>query len=194
MGEQIGFWLDLDRCVGCHACEVACQAHMAVDPGLRPRRVAEIWAGSYPDLVARTVSYACMHCAEPDCVDSCPTGAIVKRAQDGIVVIDAGACIACLACGDACSYGAIEFDRAGIAVKCDLCVDRLDAGRLPVCVDTCPTEALRFGPLGELAALPSTRVLEGAGDPSMLVSSGRWAEIESLLPWRQGSPATARRV
>jgi anaerobic dimethyl sulfoxide reductase subunit B len=184
VGEQLGFHLDLDRCVQCHACEVACgtREDHATRPGLR--RVVGLWAGSYPALASRTISYSCMHCGRPDCVDACPSGAIAKRTQDGIVLIDREECSGCRACEDACPFGAIVFDAEDLAWKCDACIERIAVGRRPVCVETCPTEALRFGPMRELAALPGARELAGASGPSMLITSERWDLFERALPWK----------
>ncbi len=77
-----------DNCVQCHACEVACKSWRDVELGIRWRRVEHLWRGSYPLVKNLSASVACMHCIEPACVEACPEGAIVKRAEDGIVVID----------------------------------------------------------------------------------------------------------
>jgi anaerobic dimethyl sulfoxide reductase subunit B (iron-sulfur subunit) len=184
MGQQLGFFLNLDRCVQCHACEVACKAHNNLELGIKWRQVVGMWAGHYPDLVHRTLSYSCMHCGEPSCVDACPSEAIIKRTEDGIVLVDRDLCGGCAACAEACLYGAPQFGQDGIMQKCDLCVDRLAQGKQPVCVGTCVSEALHFGTLEELSKLARARQLEGSTRPSMLVLSVKWPLLERILPWK----------
>jgi len=186
MGKQLGFYLDLDRCVQCHACEVACKAHNNVELGIRWRQVVGLWAGHYPDLIHRTITFSCMHCGKPSCVDACPTQAITKRTEDGIVVVDRDECIACDACAEACPFGAPQFGQDGLMQKCNLCVDRLAQGKQPACVGTCPGEALHYGTLEELSRLASTQQLAGSMRPSMLVSSDKWPVVEPMLPWQKG--------
>jgi len=183
MGKQAGFYLNLDRCVQCHACEVACKAHNDVELGIKWRHVVGMWAGHYPDLVHRTISFSCMHCGTPSCVDSCPTQAITKRAEDGIVLVDRDECTGCEACADACPFGVPQFGQDGIMQKCNLCTERLAQCELPTCIGTCPGGALQFGTLEELSRLASARQLPGSTQPSMLISSDRWSVLESVLPW-----------
>jgi Fe-S-cluster-containing dehydrogenase component len=125
-----------------------------------------------------------MHCGKPNCVDACPTQAITKRAEDGIVLVDQDECIGCDACAEACPFGAPQFGHDGIVQKCDLCVDRLAEGKQPACVGTCPGEALHFGTLEALSRLASAQQLAGSTRPSMLVSSDKWSVVEPILPWK----------
>jgi anaerobic dimethyl sulfoxide reductase subunit B len=93
---------------------------------------------------------ACHHCAEPVCGKQCSVDAIWKR-PDGIVLIDQSRCTKCNKCRTDCPYEAIRFEAATNTVsKCDFCVDRIDAGRPPVCVTACPNRALDFGELDTL--------------------------------------------
>ena len=184
MGRQLGFYLDLDRCVQCHACEVACKAHHNVESGITWRPVAGMWAGHYPDLIYRTISYSCMHCGDPGCMDACPSGAISKREEDGIVVVDRDKCNGCEACAAACPFGVPQFGQDGIMQKCDLCIDRLAQGKQPVCIGTCPSEALCFGTLEALSRLASAQQLAGSARPSMMISCAEWSVLEPVLPWR----------
>ena len=183
MAKQYGFYLDLDRCVQCYACEVACKAHNGLELGIKWRRIVSLWAGRYPDVINRTLTFSCMHCGKPGCVDACPVGAITKRAEDGIVVVNQGECTACGACAEVCPFDVPQFGQDGIMQKCDLCVDRLARGRQPACVETCPSEALCFGTLEELSKLASARPLSGPTQPSMWVSSEKWSVLEPVLPW-----------
>lgn len=151
MVEQYGIAFDAERCVQCHACEVACKSLNSIEPGIRWRKVVDLWKGQYPDVTNRTISFACMHCAEPACEAVCPAGAIKKRMEDGAVVVDRDKCIGCYTCSMACPFGVPQFDSDGKMQKCDLCVDRLVQGKEPMCVATCPAEALQFGPMRTLA-------------------------------------------
>ncbi len=153
---QQGWAIDLTRCVGCHACAVACKAENNTAPTISPlkvrngravkvdyRRVLYRESGLYPSVTRTFVTMACNHCYEPSCLKSCPVGAISKRAADGIVLIDYDKCIGCKYCLWSCPYGAPRFNENTRKVeKCTLCVHRIDAGLDPACVTTCPTKAL----------------------------------------------------
>jgi tetrathionate reductase subunit B len=101
----------------------------------------------------------CQHCAEPPCVDVCPTGASFKRA-DGIVLVDKHLCIGCRYCMMACPYKARSFVHEplhdqkpdvprgkGTVESCTMCVQRVDAGRIPACAEACPNKSILFGNL-----------------------------------------------
>lgn len=183
MGKQLGFYLDLDRCVQCHACEIACKAHNEVELGITWRKVVGLWVGHYPDLIYRTITFSCMHCAVPDCLDACPTGAISKRAEDGVVLVDQNLCNGCGDCAEACPYGVPQFGQDGTMQKCDLCIDRLVQGKEPACIAPCPSDALLFGTLDELSRLASAQQVNGPLQPSMLISSRVRTLVEPILPW-----------
>ena len=170
-GRKLGLVIDLDACVGCHACAVNCKEWNSggaaapltdLDPygadpvGVWFNRVHSFEAGDGAD--GRTVHFprSCLHCEEPECVRVCPTGASYKRAEDGIVLVDEDICIGCKLCAWACPYGAREYDAdAGVMKKCTLCIDRIynenlpEEERVPACVATCPTSARHFGDLGD---------------------------------------------
>ncbi|MCF8476315.1 MAG: 4Fe-4S dicluster domain-containing protein [Pseudolabrys sp.] len=140
---------DLRRCVGCQACTAACKEANATPPGVQWRRVLDIEVGEYPDVKRVFVPTGCQHCADPPCMDVCPTKATGQRA-DGIVTIDYDLCIGCAYCAVACPYEArFKVDTAkfaygeeasvseqtrydekkiGVATKCTFCVGRIDAG------------------------------------------------------------------
>jgi anaerobic dimethyl sulfoxide reductase subunit B len=157
MVKQYGFDFDPERCVQCHACEVACKALHGVEYGVRWRRVVGVWGGSFPVVTRRGVSLSCMHCGNPPCVAVCPRGAITKRSEDGVVVVDPAKCFGCHLCLTVCPFGVPQFSADGTMQKCDLCVDLLAQGKEPACVATCPAEALRFGTLEELSEAASKR-------------------------------------
>ena len=170
MSEQYGFYYDAGRCVQCRTCELACKNTYNVEPGVKWRRVMETWSGEYPDVARRFFSLACLHCQEPACAAVCPTGAISKRAGDGIVVVDREKCNGCGDCRPACPYGVPQFGADGTMQKCNYC---LGTGRGPACAASCPAEALHYGTMEELlqkAAAKEGRRLDGATGPSLVVA------------------------
>ncbi len=122
--------------------------------------MVSVWQGEYPHVTNRTVSLACMHCADPACKTACPRGAIEKRSDDGMVVVDQGKCIGCHACLWVCPFGVPRFGNNGKMQKCDACFDLVREGKEPACVATCPAEALHFGPLEKLAELAERKAAQ----------------------------------
>ena len=165
--RKLGLVIDLDTCVGCHACAVACkswntggQGGPLADTDAYGEEPEGIWFNRVHtfETEERTVHFprSCLHCENAACVTVCPTGASYKRAEDGIVLVDPNLCIGCKLCSWACPYGARELDPAqGVMKKCTLCVDRIynenldPADRVPACVAVCPTRARHFGDLGD---------------------------------------------
>jgi len=170
---QKGFYVDTSRCIGCYSCQVACKTQHSLEVGPRWRRITEIESGKYPDVTRTYVSLSCMHCAKPACMAVCPTGAISKRAEDGIVVVDRAKCIGCRYCFFACPFGAPQYGSDGTMQKCDLCLERLEDGKEPACVATCLGGALHAGTLEELSKLAAEKAatrLAGATQPSVLIA------------------------
>ena len=148
---QLGFIHNNVDCIGCRACEIACKDKNGLPPGPRFRRVQEIEGGTYPEVYAYKVNMSCNHCAEPACLPACPTGAIYKRPQDGIVDIDSTLCIGCRRCEATCPFGAPQYNPETHTVsKCNMCVDEIDAGRKPYCVSACMMRVLDIGPIDRL--------------------------------------------
>ncbi|MBM4466964.1 MAG: 4Fe-4S dicluster domain-containing protein [Chloroflexi bacterium] len=182
MKKQYGFYVDLDRCLKCCGCQVACKMEHNLPPlpgspagtqGLKWRRVVEILSGSYPDFKKLFVSLSCMHCAKPACAAVCPTGAISKRVEDGIVVVDSNKCIGCHYCFFACPFGAPQYGDDGLMQKCNYCLERLEKGLEPACSNTCPAQALHTGTMEELAQLAAKKAgtrLAASTQPSILIS------------------------
>lgn len=175
MGQQ-GFFVDATRCIKCYACEVACQQWHELAAGTHKRRVVhEYRAGMFPLVQREFFSLACMHCEKPACVGVCPAGAIAKRADDGLVVGDPRLCIGCRSCLLACPFDVPRYKgERRIMDKCDGC---LSLGRKPEeephCVVSCPTRALHFGDLEEMARLAAAKGgqrMEGATGPSVYVA------------------------
>ncbi|MBL4918160.1 4Fe-4S dicluster domain-containing protein [Szabonella alba] len=184
--KKLGLVIDLDTCVGCHACVTACkgwndqgygaplsdqEAHGADPSGTFLNRVHS-YQVSPPEAVPFTVHFprSCLHCDDAPCVTVCPTGASYKRIEDGIVLVNEDACIGCGLCAWACPYGAREMDKAaGVMKKCTLCVDRIynetlpEVDREPACVRTCPTGARHFGDLSDPDSAVSRLVADRGG-------------------------------
>jgi len=184
-GKKLGLVIDLDTCVGCHACAVSCKewntsGHSAPLPDHEPfgantfgvwfNRVHTYECGEGAD--SRTVHFprSCLHCETPACVEVCPTGASYKREEDGIVLVNEDLCIGCKLCSWACPYGAREYDYdSGVMKKCTLCIDRIynenldEEDRVPVCVSTCPSNARHFGDLGDPDSAVSRLVADRGG-------------------------------
>ena len=130
-------------CMGCHACEVACKQEHGLGVGPRLVRVVE----NSPDFNP----VYCHHCANAPCKESCPVDAITRNAA-GIVLIDEDLCIGCKECLPACPFGAMQFDDdQDVAMKCDMCIHRLDNGEPPACSIACGTQCIYWGDTRQLA-------------------------------------------
>ncbi len=143
-GQQYRFHFDATACVGCHCCEVACNEQNANPDDIKWRRVGELEAGSFPDTLQLFNSMSCNHCIEPECLKGCPTESYIKL-DNGIVFHDDPTCIGCQYCTWNCPYEVPVFnpDR-GIVTKCHMCVDKLEAGQTPACVQACPAGAIQI--------------------------------------------------
>jgi len=143
-----GMVIDVARCVGCQTCTIACKQEHGLPPETAWRWVADCEVGEYPDVRRLFLPMQCMHCASPPCVPVCPTGASRQR-QDGIVWVDAAACVGCGYCAMACPYHARHLvqsatgyfdtptpaeraqarpERVGVMTKCTFCKERVDGG------------------------------------------------------------------
>lgn len=161
MAKQLAFSVNIGKCTGCKACQIACKDKNNLPIGVRWRRVFQYEGGEWIDqdgtmvpsnVYAYAVSSACMHCQNPVCTQVCPTGAMFKR-DDGIVLINQDKCIGCRYCSWACPYGAPQFnEELDVMTKCNMCADLVDQGERPACVEACPYRAMDFGPIEDLQA------------------------------------------
>ena len=177
MARQYGFFFDVDRCINCRTCEVACQSVRSVGPGLKWRWMVQTWYGEFPDVTTNYFSLACMHCAQPACAEVCPTGAISKRAEDGIVVVDTEKCNGCQACSPACPFDIPRFGDDGIMQKCDFC---LEPGDEPACAIHCPTGALQYGDIENLPEMSDGKTAQkfvGLTEPSVVIIHNKGVDI-----------------
>lgn len=146
--------IDIERCLACKSCEIACAiAHSkskvledAVTESPRPqKRVTVEAAGEFG------VPMQCRHCEDAPCIIVCPTKAIHRQHAEGPVLIDKDLCIGCKFCLMVCPFGVIDLSSDGkVMVKCDLCFERAKQGQEPACVEACPTKALKFAEEREL--------------------------------------------
>ena len=203
-GKKLGLVIDLNICVGCHACAVICKEWNSggepapltdFDPygadasGVWLNRVHTFEAGD--GASGRTVHFprSCLHCEDAACVTVCPTGASYKREEDGIVLVNPDTCIGCKLCSWACPYGTREYDHDdGVMKKCTLCVDRIynenleEIDRVPACVSTCPVGARHFGDWGDAGSAVSRLVRERAGVD--LIPEMGYRPVNKYLPPR----------
>ena len=157
---KYGFLIDHDRCIGCHACTVACKAENGVPVGNFRTWVKYVEKGTFPEVRRHFAVLRCNHCSNAPCVKICPVNALEKRA-DGIVDIDRDACIGCRACMQACPYDAIYLNEdLGAVEKCHYCAHRVEKGLEPACVIVCPEQAIIAGDLDDPKSRLSTMVRE----------------------------------
>ena len=142
---------DEASCIGCLACEVHCKTNKDLGPGPNPCKIIALEPVEVDGLPRqRFVFMPCFHCEDPWCVRACPTGAMQKREKDGIVFVESSLCIGCKSCIAACPWGTPQWDPdTNKVVKCDYCMDRVDAGLQPACVTKCVTGCLSFGVANE---------------------------------------------
>jgi len=173
-----GFLIDLDACIGCKACSVACKTEFGVPLGVFRSSVKELEEGTYPNAKRTFVPWLCNHCENPVCIEVCPVDEVeavftwpdgtkekyskraTYRRPDGLVLVAQDRCVGCGLCVDECPYGVRFLNPAKKTVspdaigdspadKCDMCVHRLEAGLVPACVNTCQGNARIAGDLND---------------------------------------------
>lgn len=158
------FLVDVDKCIGCRGCAMACKDFNNLEPMLFWRYVYPLDQKLYPHRGRAFYSLGCNHCEDPACVHACPAKTYTKRA-DGVVVHDPTDCLGCKNCIRCCPYGAPHFNEVTKkAEKCSMCYERLDVGMLPACVEACPVGALQLVDLDSLDAPNAVAVPPGFPD------------------------------
>ncbi|MBS1796683.1 MAG: polysulfide reductase NrfD [Acidobacteria bacterium] len=149
---NFGFIIDNRKCIGCHACTVACKSEHEVPVGVNRTWVKYIEKGEFPETRRLFSVMRCNHCADAPCVEICPVTALYTRA-DGIVDFDNRRCIGCKACTQACPYDALYMHPdEHTAAKCNYCAHRTDIGLEPACVNVCPEHAIVSGDMDNPAS------------------------------------------
>jgi molybdopterin-containing oxidoreductase family iron-sulfur binding subunit len=173
---RYGMAINLERCIGCHTCSVACKVENNLPDSIWWNRVLTVGgqemdtpSGRFPNVQMNFITVNCQHCENPPCVKACPVQATYKRAEDGIVVQDYDTCIGCRMCMAACPYNARSFNwkkpeyaidvamgdpditphQYNVVEKCTFCTHRLAKGERPACIDVCITRARYFGDLDD---------------------------------------------
>ncbi len=184
-----GFVIDNRKCIGCHACTVACKSEHDVPLGVNRTYVKYVEKGVFPNTRRTFTVTRCNHCEDAPCAEICPTSALFTR-RDGIVDFDSDRCIACKSCMQACPYDALYIDPAThTAAKCNYCAHRIESGYEPACVIVCPVEAIVSGDLhdpdSKISRLTareqvSVRKPEKGTIPNVYYIDGDWAALDPL--------------
>jgi formate dehydrogenase beta subunit len=172
--DVVSKYIDTTTCIGCKACEVACQEWN----DLRPVETAQ--TGTYQTLPTLHAQFwnlikfnerdfeggllwlmrkdQCMHCDDPGCLAACPAPGAIVQYENGIVDVNPDQCIGCKYCETGCPFDVPRFTKTGKMAKCTLCVDRVSVGLEPACIKACPTGCLHFGTKTEMLELARTRI------------------------------------
>jgi formate dehydrogenase beta subunit len=169
-------YIDTSTCIGCKACEVACQewndlpvldTHRFGSYQTLPSLHADYWnLIKFAEVEVQPTGLAwlmrkdqCMHCDEPGCLEACPAPGAIVQYENGIVDVNPDACIGCGYCKTGCPFDVPRFsEKTGKMSKCTLCVDRVTVGLEPACIKACPTGCLQFGTKEDMVALGERRV------------------------------------
>src|SRR5262245_6134870 len=151
---KFGFLIDNRKCIGCHACTVACKSEHQVPVGVDRTWVKYIEKGTFPNNRRLFTVMRCNHCEWAPCVTICPVTALHTRG-DGVVDFNSDRCIGCKACLQACPYDALYTDPdTHPTAKCNSCTRRPELGLQPSCVVGCPAQAIIAGDLDD----PTTEI------------------------------------
>ncbi|MFC1995575.1 4Fe-4S dicluster domain-containing protein [Chloroflexota bacterium] len=176
--------VDLKYCNGCHTCEVACKQEHSLPVGTNWIKVLKIGPKiSGNNLRTDYVPWMCMNCPTAPCIEICPQKAITRR-PDGIVLVDAELCIGktCSKCVEACRIGVMQINpEKDKAEKCNMCVDRIDAGLQPACVVACPSKCMHFGEMNDFRQNIIKRLYYFTLVPD-------FTENRGMRRWQKGDP------
>ena len=188
--------IDNRKCIGCHACSVACKEENQVPLGIFRTWVKYVEKGKFPNTRRHFQVTRCNQCENPPCVRICPTAAMYQR-PDGIVEFNKGQCIGCKACLEACPYDAIYVDpESHTAAKCHFCAHRVDRGLEPACVIVCPERAIIVGDMDDANSQVSqllarqqvsVRKSEQGTRPKLFYIEGESAALDPLAAARPES-------
>ena len=143
------FFIDPQRCIGCHACEMACAE---CETNGQVSMIHVDYVDRYTTV--QTSTQVCMHCVDPTCAKVCPADAITKDEFGVVHSANTARCIACSNCVVACPFGVPKkVETTQLMMKCNMCYDRTSAGKRPMCATVCPTGALWYGPREKLRQL-----------------------------------------
>jgi len=186
---QLGFVIDHSRCIGCHACTVACKSENDVPVGDFRTWVKYTEEGTFPTVKRSFAVLRCNQCTAAPCMTICPTSALSKR-PDGIVDVDPAACIGCKSCMHGCPYDALYIGAHGTAEKCHFCAHRTERGLAPACAVVCPTEAIVPGDFDDPESVVSrmkreysltARKVEAGTGPNVFYREAAPAAIDPAL-------------
>ncbi len=180
---QYGFVIDQTKCIGCHACTVACKTEHDVPLGVNRTWVKYVEKGEWPDTRRFFSVMRCNHCSNAPCVAICPTKALYTR-KDGIVDFDTDRCIGCKSCMQACPYDALYIDpEEHTAQKCNYCVHRVEVGIEPACVVVCPEQAIIAGDVDD----PTTQIAQMVASDMLFQRAPEQGTSPNL--WYKGAEA-----
>ncbi len=180
--KKISMAIDLDRCIGCFSCEIACKNENQVALGVQYNKVFNVGpSGEYPNMEMYQVPALCQACANAPCVEVCPTGASYID-KDGLILIDSEKCIACGACMTACPYGARSYnEKADYVEKCTMCSHLLNANDQPACVKACCAKARIVGDVNDPNSEISKVVAKAGKNAHSLPDEGNNPTVRYIL-------------